>query len=288
VTATDAAGNATVEEVAIDLGHPTELWLVAPSEALAGTRVRAYAFSTGQAVPKLRAAGAELEVSGHPGVASATVRARKDVSLAASAETGQISTVIHFVSRPLPLKVVAVVSPPATGLPEPPVVVQAAPPVQPRWELGASASARYAGDLTGAGLTVEWRQRIGHTRMHVGVDLGGIYAEGNTDGNDVIVGGLVGRAVGELRQPMSRQVALSFELAAGGAVTRERRAPAVGAAQLAWDGGPSLGAGAGVLARLGPGQLGIRLQFVWTPLVGLSLADAEGGVLSVGYRAGRW
>ena len=74
VTATDAAGNATTSEVALELPPPDGVFLLAPAEVAAGQPVRVWAFATSAATPELAAAGGALaSVERHPGVTAATL-----------------------------------------------------------------------------------------------------------------------------------------------------------------------------------------------------------------------
>jgi hypothetical protein len=160
--------------------------------------------------------------------------------------------------------------------------------VEPRWDLGATIGPHFSGAFVGVAVSVEYRRRVRRSWLHLGVDLFGLYAAGNAAADDVALGGVGVRLVAEARFSMTPGVALFVTGSVGGLYARERRTPSLGATHDASDGAPSLAAGAGIYAKLGPGLLTIRLEAAWTPLVRLDLANVDGGMLSVGYRAGRW
>jgi hypothetical protein len=104
----------------------------------------------------------------------------------------------------------------------------------------------------------------------------------------VNMGGMTARLVAEARVVLRARVAAFFSGAVGGAWMRETRTPLAGARLSAWDGGPSLGTSAGILTPMGSGVWQVALGFAWTPLGGLSLANADGAALTVGYRLAWW
>jgi hypothetical protein len=274
VTAEDAAGNATVEEIVLDVPRPTGLWLVADSPT------RVLAFSVARVLPHLDATGAELDVEAQPGVAVAQVRAYGEVTITASAEDEH--TTLAMAAPPSSASRGA--STPSGGE----VHAEAARFADPRWELGASIGPRISDAFTGASLTGEWRRRIRATRWHLGVDFGGVYAAGVAGAGDVTLGGASLRGVAELRFSVGARVALWLGVQAGGVLVGERRTLAAGAHGAFVDGGPALGGGAGLLVRMGPGVLTVAVSGAWTPLIGLGRANLDGGMLAVGYRAARW
>lgn len=268
ITAEDAAGNTTVEEIVLDVPRPQALWLVADSPS------RVLAFSVARVLPHVEAVGAELDVEAQPGIAVAQVRAYGEVTLTASTDAERTT---------LSLAAPSAAGAAAAGGPrdEKPRFAD------PRWELGASIGPRVSDAFTGAALTGEWRRRIRGTRWHLGVDLGGMYATG-VAGDDVRLGGASLRGVAELRFSVGARVALLIGVQLGGVLVGERRTAVSGISRSAFDGGPALGGGAGLLARMGPGVLTVAVSGAWTPLLGLGRANLDGGMLSVGYRAARW
>jgi hypothetical protein len=276
VTATDRAGNATVEEVELDVPPPPTVWLVAPAEVNAGAPVRVYAFAVGGARPRVSAPGGQIEVEAGPGVASAQLRATRDLTLTAAAGGSTATAAVH-VRRP----------PPST------LLVRARPPgpprlVEPRWELGASVGPRYSGALVGGAVTVEGRHRIGRSRWHLGLDLEGVGGTGSVGASDLVVGGVGLRGLCELRGSITDRIALFVAGELGAFLAHEKVSPAVGRTEEGWDGAPSVGLRVGLLAWVGPGLLTMQLGYAWTPLVGQSLAGLDGAMLALGYRAGRW
>jgi len=179
--------------------------------------------------------------------------------------------------------------------PAPPPVVPPPPPpplpdklVGPRWELGATSGARYSGDFSGVGVAVEYRRKVRGGHWHLGVDVLGVYADGRTPSNDVRLGGVGARAVAEVRLALGKHVAGLLSGAVGAVYLYEERTPLIGSSRSVSDGTLSLALGAGLLARAGRGLVVLRLEFAWTPLIRLGLANLDGGLLSVGYRYGRW
>jgi hypothetical protein len=160
--------------------------------------------------------------------------------------------------------------------------------VDPRWELGASIGPRISDAFTGAGLVGEWRRRIGGTRWHLGIDFGVVYATGVAGNLDVQLGGVTARGVIEVRFSVAARVAILLSVQAGAVVVGERRAPPGGAGQSFADGGPAIGGGAGLLARMGPGVFTVGVSGAWTPLIGIGRANLDGGVLTAGYRFARF
>ena len=162
----------------------------------------------------------------------------------------------------------------------------AARPPLSAWELGAALAGGYSGALLGGGGRVEARRRLG--RFAVGLDLDGRYARGSLAGDDLAAGGLGVRAVGEARFAVARRVTLFVAAGAGAHWARVARTPPVGAVAGGNDGGPSLSASGGALLRVGPGLVTLAVGYAWTPLVANGLANLDGAMLSVGYRAARW
>jgi hypothetical protein len=274
VTAVDAAGNATVEEVQLGMPDPVGLWIVAPDAAEPGERVRLYAFATSGARPRLSAPGARLEVAAQPGVTMGLLEARADVTVVASLGQERATATVRVRA---PTAAAPPLSPTPSRL------------VEPRWELGASIGPRLSGSLTGGGLTVEGRWRVGRSRLHLGFDVSALYAKGNFGSSELEGGGACAAAVGELRFSVAERVALLVGAELGAMVGGVSRTPSVGRRSTSADGGPSVGAAAGLLAQAGPGLVTIVVGYAWTPLIGVSpTANLEGGWLAVGYRAGRW
>jgi hypothetical protein len=283
VTAEDAAGNTTVEEIALDVPKPTRLWLV-PGSPPGVTPVRVYAFAASRALPHVTASGGEVDVDAEPGVASCVVRAAPDareVALTAQVENERATLV---------LAAAAATAGGAIGDGGDSGSLRASARfTDARWEVGGSVGPRISDAFTGAGVTVEWRRQLRETRWHLGVDVGGLYATGAAGNqSDVRFGGVVARVGVEARLSLSPRVALSLWAFAGGALGGERRIPVVGAATTAFDGAPSLGGAAALLVRVGPGLLTFSLGGAWTPLLGLDRANLDGGMLAVGYRYGRF
>jgi hypothetical protein len=279
VTAVDAHGNTNAADVPLDLPPPTRVWLVPGySGVLAvGAPVPLYAFAVAPAVPRVVAPGAVIAVDARPGISVAKVSGAGDVVVTATVGDGgggQAELALHLAAPPP--------QPRDSG-----VSVEVATPTfaDPRMEIGASVGARFSGALVAAAVTAEWRRRLGRSRFHLGVDVGGLYATGNAGSFDLLLGGVVARATAEARFSLGERVALCAGIGLGGAVVGEHRVDAAGTSSAAVDGGPSLAIGGSLLMRIGPGLLAISAGYAWTPLVGLGLAVLDGGMLSVGYRA---
>ena len=305
VTATDSAGNATTNEVALELPPPDGVFLLAPSEVAAGQPVRVWAFASGAATPQLTASGGTLtSLALRPGVTSATLRASGEVTLTATAGADRTQQHIQIAKvTPPPERSIALgappplpawaqsrpASPPASPRPTapvtPPTVERPLPPLS-SWELGAALAGRYSGPFLGGGGTLEARRRL--RRFAVGLDIDGRYAAGELSGDAVAAGGLGLRAVGEARFTIAPRVALFVVAGAGGHWARVRRAPPAAPASSGNDGGPSLSAAAGALVRVGPGLVELAVGYAWTPLVANGLGNVDGAALTVGYRAARW
>ncbi len=273
ISAVDAAGNTTLEEVKLD-APPGGVWLLAPPEAVEGADTRVMAFASGGARIRLRVARGKGElqlVEEAPGVLVALLRAHGALAIAASADAARAEVEVRYRPAPRP-----------AAPPLPPKLVE------PRWEVGATVGARFSGDFVGANLSVEYRHQLRGGRWHAGVDLFGLYADGNAASNDVTLGGVGARAVIELRLPVGPLAALLVDGAVGGAYLREHRTPTVTSPRTLSDGAPTLSLGVGLLAKAGRGLFVLRLGFVWTPLMALGLANLDGGALSVGYHYGRW
>jgi hypothetical protein len=311
VTATDSAGNATTNEVALELPPPDGVFLLAPSEVAAGQPVRVWAFATGGVTPQLSASGATLSsATPKPGATSALLRTWGPVTLTATAGGDRVQQRIRVAAvTPPPERSVALGEPPplpdwakahpsTNGSSAPPNPSPAAPPspapsvsaapLPPlsSWELGAALAGGYSGPFLGGGGTLELRRRL--RRFAFGLDVAGRYAHGALSGDDVAAGGLGLRAVGEARFGVARRVALFVGAGAGGHWARVRRAPPFGAAVSSNDGGPSLSAAGGALVRVGPGYVELAVGYAWTPLVANALGNLDGATVTVGYRAARW
>ncbi|HEX6835430.1 MAG TPA: hypothetical protein VF334_02600, partial [Polyangia bacterium] len=309
VTASDAAGNASTNEVPLDLAPPDGVFLLAPAQLAAGQPVRVWAFATSATTPQLSAAGGSLSsLALRPGVTSAMLRARRDVTLTATAGRDRVQQrIVAATVTPPPERSIALgaapplpswaqshppPAPPPAARPSPPApVVDVAarePPLPPlsAWELGAALTGSYSGVFLGGGGRIEARRRLG--RFGVGFDLDGRYAHGALDGDDVAAGGLGLRVAADARFAVARRVTLFVGVGGGGHWARVRRAPALGAAVTRNDGGPSLSAGGGALVRVGPGFVELAVGYAWTPLAADNWANLDGATLSVGYRIARW
>jgi hypothetical protein len=309
VTAVDAAGNATTTEVPIDVAQPARVFLLAPAQVAAATPARVYAFATGGATPTLAAPGARLErLDARPGVASAELNARQDLTLTAAVGDERVRQPIHVAkAAPPPARSIALmptgtptpVAPtpsPSSPLPSPARTTPAAPvaiarpaaerPLSP-WELGAAATGRYAGAFVAIGGTVGARRRVG--RWAIGLDGEGHYAAGTIAADTVNAGGLAARLAVERRFAVTSRAWLFAALDAGGHLARLRRTTPAGSSSSSWDGGPSVSAALGLLARVGPGLVEIAASYAWSPLLRAGVANNLDGVgLSVGFRAARW
>ena len=309
VTATDAAGNATTNEVALELPPPDGVFVLAPAQAAAGQLVRVWAFATGGTTPQLATSGggALSSLALRPGVTSATLRLRADVTLTATAAGDRAQQRIALAQvTPPPERSIALGTPP--GLPKwaqphaaPSAASNAASPATAArpsaevhrgaqllspWELGAALAGHYAGDFLGGGATVEARRRL--RRLGLGVDVDGRYARGVLGSDDAVAGGLGLRVAADVRFAVADRVTLLVTAGAGGHWSRVRRTPAAGAVVTHNDGGPSIAASGGALVRVGPGYFTFAVGYAWTPLVGAGLANVDGATLSVGYRLARW
>jgi hypothetical protein len=276
VTAQDAAGNITVAEVPLDIPPPDRVWLVERAPPTAD-KAQLYAFTLAPDVPDVSTPGssARTTVSTHPGVAVVKVTGNGDVTLVARVGTFEARHQLKFsVEAPRPPPVGVAVA----------VAVEAPKFADPRDDLGASIGVRFA-DLVAASAGVEWRRRIRRSRFHVGVDFAGLYAEGTAPTAQVRLGGVTARVVGEARLfPPTMRITVTLGVGLGAAVVGEHRVPVSGASYSAADGGPSVGAQAGLLAKLGPGVLTLTAGFYYTPLLGIGNTNLEGGLISVGYR----
>lgn len=274
VTAHDAAGNTTAADVAFEVPTPERVWLI-DSGGGGGDVARLYAFALPPSVPEVRVDGLVATVSRQPGVAEVTVRGRGDAVVVAKVADAQVRHELHL----------PVAAPPPSG-----VVVAVAPGgfADPRDELGASLGGRFTASLVGLAATGEWRRRLGRSRFHLGVDVGGLYLAGARDNSDRQLGGGFVRAVGEARFYVLQKAALAVGVALGGALVGVRSAQMMmmmgGGTTSTVDGGPSLGAVVSLLARLGPGLMTVALGFYYTPLLGQGGAILDGAALSVGYR----
>lgn len=317
LTATDAAGNTTTNEVALELPPPDGVFVLAPAEAPAGEDVRVYAFATGGATPQLTATGAQLSsLALAPGVTSATLRLRRDsATLTASVGGERAQQRIHVAAAAAPPeRSIALATPPpaakpTTPLPTPLPAPPSPPPAPPRtpphtaapppslpagdgarplspWELGAVVAGRYSGPFVGVAAVLQARRRL--RRFAVGLDLDGHYASGSIDGDTTRAGGVALRATGEVRFAVAPRASIYLGAGAGGHWARVRRAPPVGAASSGNDFGPSLAASAGLDARIGPGFVVVDAGYGWTPLLHSGRANLDGVALSVGYRVARW
>jgi len=310
VTASDAAGNASTNEVPLELPPPDGVFLLAPAQVAAGQPVRVWAFATSATTPQLAATGGSLSsLALRPGVTSAMLRARHDVTLTATAGADRVQQhILTATVTPPPERSIALGAPPplpswaqshpppappppaARSSPPPPVVAVATrePPLPPlsQWELGAALAGAYSGVFLGGGGRIEARRRL--RRFGVGFDVDGRYAHGSLDGDDVSAGGLGLRVAADARFAVARRVTLFVGAGAGGHWARVRRAPPLGPAVTGNDGGPSLSAAGGALVRVGPGFVELAVGYAWTPLLADNFANLEGATLSVGYRVARW
>jgi hypothetical protein len=283
ITAVDPAGNTTIEEVPLEAA-PGGVWLIAPGEIAEGATERVMAFASGGATIRIKVRGqGELKIiQDEPGVFVALLEAHSNVKLNAIAEPGRASAEVRYHPKP-PMALVPSPTPVPVASPPPPDRL-----VEPRWELGAAIGARYSGDFAGVGGAIEYRHRVGRGRWHLGVDVMGLYADGNSAATDVHVGGVGARAVAELRLPVAPLAAFGFQAAAGALFLYEQRTPLVTPARDVPDATLTLALGVNVLAKVGPGLLILRLEFAWTPILKLDLGNVDGGVISIGYRYGRW
>jgi hypothetical protein len=278
VTAQDAAGNRTSAEVPFEVPPPERVWLVERAKAGKGGgagEASLFVLSLGDALPRVEAPGAELTVQpAGPGVLAVTLRGHGPIVVTARVPDGTARRELDLGAPPPPL---------------PPEVIVVEVPLprfaDPRDDLGASVGARLSGSFTDAAAAAEWRRRLRGSRFHLGIDLGGLYGSGNGSVYQVQLGGAFARAVGEARFSLAEKVAITVGAGLGGALVGEQRTSSSGAQSSAVDGGPSVGAQAGLLTRLGPGLLAVTVGFFYTPLLGLARAILDGAVLSVGYRA---
>lgn len=294
VTATDAAGNATTHDVALETARADALFVVAPVQVVAGEPVRVYAFSAGAVVPRLAiSTGALSGVRERPGVGSALLATASEVTVVAVAgeeralERVRVGRATVAAERSIALASIEDADPAASKAPtsETGVATGALPPLS-AWELGAAVGGRYGGSLAGIVAVVEARRRLG--RFAVGLNLDGRWATGAIGAEAVTLGGIGLDAVGEARLPVAPRVALYLAASLGGHYARVSRTPPSGKAKAGNDGGPTLGGAAGLVWRVGPGLVDVALGFAWSPLVGSGRVNADGAGLTVGYRAARW
>jgi hypothetical protein len=286
VIARDVSGNARTLEMGLDVPRAASLFVAAPDELVAGSTARVFAFAVGEGTPTLTVAGATLDhVEARAGITTAVVRA-PSVRLPSSstAVANATSKSGHQGEATLTATLAG-----ATAMRHVHFLAAAAAerPLSD-WELGASISGRYSGALGGLALAIELRRRMAPSRFVLGLDLDARYAAGTVDTNSIALGGAALRFVGEARFRLTPTVAAVVALAIGATLVRERRVPASGIETTPADGGPALGATLALLKRLGPGWLTLAAGYSWAPLVGLSLANSDGGMVTLGYRAARW
>jgi len=292
VTATDAAGNATTNEIALDVGRPEALFVLAPAALAAGDEARVYAFTVAGAVPQLTASSGRLAPErARDGVAAARLSARGEVTLVAAAGEARVQRRIPQAVATLPPEhsvALASVEEAAAGRAAPPAAVAATPALATLspWEAGLTLSGRYGGSLGGVAVALLARRRLG--RFAVGLDLDGRWAAGFIGMDPASLGGFGARAVGEWRLTVAPRVGLYLAVALGGHYARVTRVNPANKERSSDDGGPTLGAAAGVLWQLGPGAVDVALGFAWSPLIGSGRVNADGGAISVGYRVARW
>jgi hypothetical protein len=300
VTATDAAGNATTHEVALEGASRDAVYLVAPAAVAAGEEVPVFAVTAGRGALRLSAEPSALSsLTQRAGVTSAQLRTRSAVTLTATLATPggeqRAVAVVPILARTLPPErsVVlagvddgATAAQPAGGAGSASTTGSAntLASLSP-WEVGAAISARYGGTVGGLAAVVQGRRRLG--RFAVGLDVDARWATG-TIGLGGTLAGFGARATAEGRLAVTPRVSLYLAAALGGHYARLWRTQAASNTTVSNDGGPTLATTGGVLWRIGPGLLDISAGFSWSPLLGTSLVNADGGALTVGYRAARW
>jgi hypothetical protein len=277
VIARDAAGNTTTTEMPLDLPRAPRLFLFAPDELAPGAAARVFAFAVGEGTPTLATTGGTLEqLQSRPGITTAILHtsstsrsggAARDMALTATIDDTTATRVVR-------LPAVSAGATTETALSD--------------WELGAAVGGGYGGGLGSLALAVELRRRLGSGRFAVGLDVDARYAAGTVDNASVMLGGAALRLVGEVRFRLRPRLLAGLAVAVGGTVVRERRVAPSGADATPGDGGPAIGATGALLVRLGPGWLTIAAGYSWAPLMGLSLANSDGVILTLGYRAARW
>jgi len=266
VTARDAAGNTTTEDVPLAVPQPARVWMAQGDER------RVYAFATGSVQPELRADGALESVERRPGVATARASGAGDATVRAQVPGGEAS---------LTVRGGAAASGAAVDL------AAGAPFVQPRDELGLTAGARFSGSLAGVAFTFQWRRQLARTRVHMGIDVAGVYARDDTGRTRHSAGGVIARAAFDVHLPVAERLAFYLGAGLGAMIASDHRRNTVNMREeSSVEGGPSLGAHAGMLVRAGPGFVDLEVGYYWTPLVGQSLLVLDGGMFSIGYRYG--
>ncbi len=130
VTAIDAAGNATTQELPLELPPPDGVFLLAPAEVAAGQPVPVWAFATGTTTPELAVTGGGSlsSIALRPGVASARLQARAEVTLTALGAGDRAEQRIRMATTtPPPARSIALgpqpsqrTPPPAPSTPSPP------------------------------------------------------------------------------------------------------------------------------------------------------------------------
>jgi hypothetical protein len=281
VIARDAAGNVTTTEMALDLPHAAKVFVFAPDELAPGATARVFAFAVGEGAPALAVTDGTLEqAQSHAGIATAILRAPPAATAPRSAATTSAITLTATLADATTTRVVR--------LPLPPAATETAGPPLSAWELGASLGGRYDGALGSLALAVELRRALAAGRFAVGLDVDARYGGGTVDGTALMLGGAALRLAGEVRFHLRSRFYAVVAVALGGTLVRERRVAPSGVVTTPGDGGPSIGATAGLLWRLGPGWLTIAAGYSWAPLMALSLANSDGGLLTVGYRVARW
>jgi hypothetical protein len=159
----------------------------------------------------------------------------------------------------------------------------------PLWEVGAALAPRVSGTFAGVALQGEARLQLRGTRVYLGLEVGGVYANAESvSGVAVRLGGAELRLAIEGRLRVKAPLWLGLAAEAGGTLVGERRKGSGTRSTSAFDGGPTVGAIATLGAKLGPGLLTFSAGFFYSPLLGLDATNVDGGVFTVGYRAARF
>ncbi|HXU73767.1 MAG TPA: hypothetical protein VN947_30820 [Polyangia bacterium] len=258
VIATDAAGNATSSEVALDLPPPDGVFLLAPQSLTTEEPVRVWAFAPAGVTPELAATGASLSsVERRPGATAAMLEPHGEVTLTATAGGDRATQRIGFTHRRLD-----------------------------DYELGLALVGRYSGSFGGVGPTLELRRRFNRW-FALGADLVGRYDVGRIGPDEARGGGLGGSAIAEGRFAVARRLTLFADLGVGFHWTRFRRANPAQKTVTTDYGGFVVSLDVGVLFRVGPGWLTAALGYSYAGLLPGASQNLDGGILSVGYRLGR-
>jgi hypothetical protein len=267
VTARDAAGNTTTEDVPLAVPQPARVWMAQGDER------RVYAFAATGAQPELRADGGLEGIQRRQGVATARASGAGEATVRAQVPGGEAS---------LTVRGGASASGAAVDL-----AAGGSPFVQPRDEIGLTAGARFSGALAGVAFTFQWRRQLARSRVHMGFDVSGVYARDDTGRIRHETGGVIARAVFDVHLPVAERLAFYLGAGLGAMIASDHRLNTANMrAESSVEGGPSLGAHAGMLVRAGPGFVDLEVGYYWTPLVGQNLLVLDGGMFSIGYRYG--